>query len=160
MSRMLEPVVPDVLRRKLATDPLAEDGFTILVLSDAAGWPHLAMISAGEIVCAEERELRLALWPSSTACANLVAHGRATLCAVLDGVGYSVRVATRRLGDIRTPLAGTLACFQAHVEAVAADEAPYAVLESGVRFRLVDPSATLERWREVRAVLQRGGAPP
>jgi hypothetical protein len=157
---MLEPVVPDVLRRKLDSDPLAEDGFTVLVLSDAAGWPHLAMISPGEIVCADERMLRLALWPSSTACANLVARGRATLCAVLDGVGYSLRVATRRLEDIRTPLAGTLACFQAQVEAVAADEAPYAVLESGVRFRLVDPPATLERWREVRAVLQHGGASP
>jgi len=157
MSDPLEAVVPQALRGELDGDPAVDDGFTVLVLSDASGWPHLAMISRGEIVCADDRALRLALWPSSTACANLTAQGRATLCAVVDGVAYSVRVLTRRLEDINTPLAGRLACFQADVEAAAADRAPYAVLESGVRFRLLEPEATLERWRETRGALRQVG---
>jgi hypothetical protein len=59
-----------------------------------------------------------------------------------------------RLDDISTPLAGTLACFHAQVAAARSDEAPYAVIESGIRFRLRDEAAVVARWREQRAALE------
>lgn len=153
MSYELEPVVPESVRRALDEAPATYDGFTVLVLSSAGEWPHLAMVSRGELICADDRRLVLALWPTSTACANLSRTGRATLCAVVDGVAYSLRVSCRRLADIRTPMAGTLACFGLVVDSTFGDQAPYAELESGVRFRLLDEEATLARWNEVRAEL-------
>lgn len=154
MSRQLDAVVPEPLRRALEAEPATDDdGLTILVLSSAGEWPHLAMVSRGELICAGDRRLLLALWPTSTACANLSQLGRATLCAVLGGVAYSLRVKCRRLTDISTPLAGTLACFGLEVDSVFGDQAPYAVLESGIRFRLLDPRATVPRWVEVRTEL-------
>jgi hypothetical protein len=153
MSYQLDPIVPDALRRELEADPSGDDAFTILVLTTAGDWPHLAMVSRGELHCADEHQLLLALWATSTACRNLSATGRATLCAVVDGVAYSLRLGARRVEDIATPRAGTLACFALDVDSVFGDEAPYARLESGVRFRLLDPDDTVARWTEVRAEL-------
>lgn len=153
MSYPLDSCVPPALRSELARDADVEDGFTILVLTVADGWPHQAMVSRGELVCADDHRLLLALWPTSTACKNLSSTERATLCAVVDGVAYSVRVRGRRLDDITTPLAGTLACFALQVDSVSGDEAPYARLEAGVRFRLLDPDETVARWSELRAEL-------
>ena len=154
MTRPLDPVVPPVLVEALRGDPVAEGGLTVLVLSTSDGWPHMAMISLGEIVVAGEALLRIALWPGSSSTAALTATGRATLAAVVDGTSYAVRVEVRRVDDVVTPLAGTLACFDAHVASATADRTPYALLESGIRFRLNDPAATLARWREVRAALE------
>jgi hypothetical protein len=153
MSYQLDAVVPPAVRRALEAEPATDDGFTILVLSSAAGWPHLAMVSGGELICADDRLLLLALWPTSTACANVSDTRRATLCAVIEGVAYSLRVTGRRLADISTPMAGTLACFGLEVDSVFGDQAPYAELESGVRFRLLDPDTTVARWIETRAAL-------
>jgi hypothetical protein len=157
MSYDLAALVPVAVRQALAADLSVDDGFTVLVLTRKDEWPHLAMVSRGELVCAAESRLGLALWPTSTACANLSATGRATLCAVLEGVAYSIRVRARRCQDLSTPLAGTLATFALEVAAVSGDEAPYAVLESGVTFRLRDPESTLQRWSEIRAELARLG---
>ncbi|MBS1887650.1 MAG: pyridoxamine 5'-phosphate oxidase family protein [Actinobacteria bacterium] len=158
MSRALAPVVPPELAAMLARDPAESEGFTLLLLSVADGWPHQAMLSVGEVVALDERRLALALWPTSTSAAAVEAAGRATLTAVVGPTSYALRLRARRLTDLETPLAGTLACFAAEVDAVSADEAPYAELESGVRFRLHDPEPTFARWREVRSALVRAGA--
>jgi hypothetical protein len=156
MSRALEPVVPPALRQALDADPRGDGSdLTVLVLVVREdGWPHLAMVSAGELVALDGRRLRLALWPGSTAAARLAAGGPVTLSAVVDGTSYALRGSVRRRGEVETPRSGRLACFDIAVEAVTADEAPYAVLESGVRFRLKDPSDTLARWSELRAAVQ------
>jgi hypothetical protein len=135
-------------------DPDPDEGFTILLLSTTAdGWPHAAMISTGEIVTAGEARVLLALWPRSTATANLSSAERGSLLAIVDRTSFSVRLSVRRLPDFTTSLAGTLACFEGLVEAASADEVPYAILESGVRFRLTDPEGTVARWREARTAL-------
>jgi hypothetical protein len=154
VSRALEPVVPAAVARELDADPIPDDGLTVLVLAERDGWPQLAMISRGEIVVAGERELRLALWPTSSVAAALTQHGRATLALVVDAVSYALRVTVQRRGDLTTPLGGTLARFDAEVVGASADEAPYAVIESGVRFRLLDTATTLPRWEQVRAALR------
>ncbi|MDO8186006.1 hypothetical protein Q5424_07750 [Conexibacter sp. JD483] len=153
MSRPLDPVVPGPLRALLDADPgdPAVDGFTLLLLTlRADGWPHQAMLSVGEVAAVAGNRLRLAVWPGSTSTANLRAHGRATLTAVVGGVAYALFLAAEPTAD-----AGTLACFDARVEQATADEAPYARLDGGVRFTLTDRDATIARWRETREALQR-----
>jgi hypothetical protein len=154
VSRALDPVVPEAVARALGAEPIPDDGLTVLVLAERDGWPHLAMISRGEIVVAGERALSLALWPTSSIARALTEHGRATLSLVVDGTSYALRVTARPAGALTTPLAGTLARFEAEVVSASADEAPYATLESGVTFTLHDPEATLARWAEVRAALR------
>jgi hypothetical protein len=156
MSRPLEPVVPAALRQALDADPRGDgsDVTVLVIVVRADGWPHVAMVSAGELVALDARRLRLALWPSSTAATRLAQGGPVTLSAVLDQVSYAVRGTARPIGAVRTPRSGELACFDIVVEAATADEAPYAVLESGVRFRLKNPADTLARWVELRGSLR------
>jgi hypothetical protein len=158
VSRRLDPVVPPALREVLDSDDLAAaEGFTMLLVTVTDdGWPHMAMVSVGEVVATGDESLLLALWPGSTATRNLTPSARATLAAVVDATSYSVRLAVTRAGEVETPLAGQLARFEGRVEGVSADEAPYAVLESGVRFRLKDPPAVLARWAELRQALRDG----
>jgi len=156
VSRPLDPLVPAPLRALLDADPAdpAVDGLTLLLLTTRAdGWPHQAMLSVGEVACPAPDRLSLAVWPQSSSTRNLRERGRATLTAVVGGVSYLLRLEVEEGGELRTPLAGTLARFGARVVAVVADEAPYARLEDGVRFTLNDRDATLPRWREVKEAL-------
>lgn len=156
MTRSLGAALPAALRAVLDVgDVAAGEGLTFLLLTTGDdGWPHVAMVSVGEVVAIDARTLRLALWPTSAATRNLTAQEKAMIAAVVDGTGYTIRVTARRLSDLTTTRAGTLACFEALVEDVGADVAPYAVLESGVRFRLTDPAMVLPRWEETRAALR------
>jgi len=158
MSRPLPAAVPPAVRALLDADPgdpLA-DGVTLLLLTVRDdGWSHQAMISVGEVVAVGEDALRLAVWPGSTSTHNLRERRRATLTAVIDGVAYTLFLAVEPCGELETPLAGKLDRFDARVRAASADEAPYATLESGVRFRLKDRDSVLARWREAREELRR-----
>lgn len=154
MSRELEPAVPESVRRCLQDDPERQVGLTILVLSELqAGWPHLAMVSVGELVVAADGRLALALWPTSTCAANLARTGRATLAVVADGLAFSLRCQI----DDDLPITGgedpAMRGFVLRVTAAVEDAAPYADLLSGVTYRLHDAEATLVRWRRTRAAL-------
>jgi hypothetical protein len=154
MSRDLDPVVPAVVAVALDAEPIPDDGLTILVLTQREGWPHVTMISRGEIVAAGERTLRMALWQRSSIVGALEHDGRASLSLVLDGVAYLLRVQARRHGEVTTELGGTLARFDCDVQGASADEAPYATIASGVTFRLHDREAVHARWAQVRAALK------
>ena len=157
MSVEREPVVPEPLMAVLGPRGEAVEGLTLLLLTVRAdGFPHVAMLSCGEVVALGECRVALALWPSSTAAGNLARTGCATLAAVVDGVSWSLRLEGEEAGVVETPLAGRLRRFDLGVVAAASDEAPYAVLESGVTFRLKDPEAVLPRWAQVRAALMEG----
>lgn len=160
MTRSLGARLPDPLYVALsARDPTAHIGLTLgLLTMRDDGWPHEALLSVGEAVAIDRRRLRLALWPTSTATRNLAEHGRATLATVLEQTSFTVRLTAHGAGELATRRAGTLARFEARVEETHADAAPYAVLESGVRFRLNDPDEALSRWAEVRAALRRDRA--
>lgn len=158
MTRRLGEELPEQLYRSLSSDdPAGHEGLTLLVLSVGEdGWPHQAMLSVGEVVALDRRRVRLALWPQSTTTRNLTGRGQAVLTAVLDHVGYVARLRVSQSGELETPRAGTLARFDGRVEEVKEDVVPYAVLESGIRFRLTGRDDVLARWAEVRAAL-RGG---
>jgi hypothetical protein len=153
VSRDLDAVVPGAVAAVLDADPIPDDGLTILVLTQRDGWPHVTMISRGEIVSAGPAGLRLALWRHSSIVAALQRDGRASLSLVVGGVAYLLRVRATRNGDVTTPLGGTLARFDCTVEGASADEAPYATIASGVTFRLHDRDAVHARWAQVRAAL-------
>jgi hypothetical protein len=143
------------VRALLDADLSSSGGLTLLLLTVSPdGWPHQAMISCGEIAALSDERIALALWPSSTAARALAHGGRATVTVVLPPTAYALRLDVEPAGELETPLAGRLARFSAAVTAATADEAPYATLESGVRYSLKDPEQVVARWREVREALR------
>jgi hypothetical protein len=154
MSRELEPVVPEPVRRCLQDDPERQVGLTILVLTQLeSGWPHLAMVSVGELVLAPDERLALALWPTSTCATNLARAGRATLAVVADGLAFSLRCHVDDEFPITAGEDPAMRGFVLRVAAAIEDAAPYADLLSGVTYRLHDAQTTLVRWRRTRAAL-------
>jgi hypothetical protein len=144
-------MIPEPIRTALEGDGL--DGFTVELISlGADGWPHVALLSVGEVLALTGPHLRLALWPSSTTAANVEQTGRATIAAVAAGTAYRLRLEVIPRGTLDGP-AGAAAVFDARVVDVREDVAPYAVLESGIRFRPVDPDAVSARWAATRAWL-------
>ncbi len=155
MSRSIGNHLPQAVRELLAGDDLeSREGLTILLLSTTTdGWPHLAMLSVGEIVAVDDRLLRAALWPNSTATANLTHGSRATLALVHQNVAYYVRCVAEREDDVRLPT-GNLAGFRLRVVGALQDSAPYANLTSGVTFELKDPSQVYPRWNSTVEALR------
>lgn len=154
MSYPLDPELPATLGALLDKDELVDsEGFTILLISICDdGWPHITMLSVGEVVVAGR--IPFGLRSGWVAKPYLTPQGHAILSAVVAGTSYSLRLNALRAGEITTPLAGTLARFNARIDGASGDNAPYAVLEAGVRFRLKDPLQSFARWREVRAALR------
>lgn len=153
MSQELDARLPDELLAALAPDADLTEGLTFLLLTVREdGWPHLAMLSLGEVVARDEHTLGLLLWPRSTATRNILDRGQATLCVVLDGAGWTLRLTTREEPMV-TGEHGEFRRFAATVAGAAVDRAPYADLTSGVTFRLKDPDATLQRWAAMREVI-------
>lgn len=121
-----------------------------LLTVTAEGWPHVALLSVGEVLAVSGRELRLALWPSSTTTANLERTGRATLAAVVDGQAVYVELGVSE--PPRRTREG-LARLHAEVRSVKVDAVDYARLESGIAFALPDPEPVVERWTATVAEL-------
>jgi hypothetical protein len=120
----------------------------ILGTADAEGWPHLAYLSAGEILVRDSR-LSLALWPTSQSCANLRRSGQAVLHVGAGGVVWEARLHLRpRGGDERA------AIFDGEVGELRRHAAPYADVQALVSFRLHDAPATIQRWTEKLADLR------
>ena len=141
--------IPAELRPLLfGLDRQAQEGLTFLLLTTMPeGWPHLAMLSVGELLATDARSIRMALWRNSTASRNVTASGRCTLALVHANAGYSLRCVAARGPDLEVEGAGLLAYFGLRVEDIQKDEAPYAWLTSGVTFELKDPDDVLPRWR-------------
>jgi hypothetical protein len=149
MTRSLGDQLPDSLRHLLDGSNLAgREGLTfLLVTTDESGWPHIAMLSVGELVAVDTHNLRAALWLHSTATKNLGRDGRGLLSIVADGNGYYLRLTAQRGPDLDLGAEGRLAYFNLHLEDVLEDAADYATLTSGVTFRLNRPEQVVPRWQ-------------
>jgi hypothetical protein len=157
VSTLRQTIVPDALADLLLPAAPLTEGFTLLLLTlSADGYPHVAMLSCGEVVATGPDRLSIALWPASTAAANLAARPQATLSAVADSTSWTLSLAVVGTGEVTTPLSGTLRSFDIRLVKVTSDQAPYATLESGVTFRLMDREATMSRWLQLRAALAGG----
>lgn len=114
----------------------------ILATSDEEGWPHLAYLSAGEILAHDTRRITLLLWSKSGSAANLMRVGRGVLHAVADSAIWEARLLSRPRAEV-----DEMALFDAQVIGVRRHAALYADVMHLVGFRLHDPPATLDRWR-------------
>lgn len=125
----------------------------LLITTPAAGWPHVAMLSAGEVLAVGEAALRLGLWPGTGSTENLTRSGRGLLLAVRPPATYRLRLSCRALGEV--PVEDRrLAAFDAAVEEVLEDVVGYARVTGGIRFELVDPPRVLAHWEAAIAALR------
>jgi hypothetical protein len=124
-----------------------------LITVDEHRWPHVALLSVGEILATGPRTLRLALWSSSRAAANLTRSGCALLTFVHEHGYYKVRLTANEPGPL-TVGGRPLAAFLCTVMEVTVDEAPYATVTQGITFQLADPAQTVTRWSETLQALR------
>jgi hypothetical protein len=155
MSRSIGNALPGNLTDLLGGHDVAlREGLTLLLVTTALdGWPHVAMLSAGEVLATDAREVRLALWPGSGTTANLAHSARSLLMIVAGNASYYVRLAARRGGDLSLSH-GPRAFFVAVVEDVLEDVVGYAEITSGIEFRLKEPAAVLAAWTEAVAAMR------
>jgi hypothetical protein len=123
-----------------------------LATVDAEGWPHAALLSAGDVLVMPSGRIRFALFPQSNMTSNLEREGRLTISLALDGGMYELKLRSRRLANPTSDV--PLALFEADVEAVRHHVAPYAKVTGGVAFALHDPQAVLPRWHRQIAALR------
>jgi hypothetical protein len=123
-----------------------------LSTTGADGWPHAALLSAGDMVALPDGRVRFAVFAQSVTAANLARDGRLTLTLALAGGICGLRLLARRLEQSRPEV--PLTCFEAQVEAVREDVAPNAEITTGITFSLHDPRTVLDRWRRQIAALR------
>jgi hypothetical protein len=156
MPRSLGSQLPQPVQTLLdGTDLVGRVGLTfLLVTTDEAGWPHVAMLSVGELLATTPSTVRTALWLSSSSSKNLEREGRALVAFVSNNAGYYVRVRADREADLDLGAHGRLAAFVLRVQEVREDVANYATLRSGVTFTLNEPEQVLPRWERTIAALR------
>jgi hypothetical protein len=146
-SRQLPPALQQYLD---GTGLLGKTQALRLATVDAAGWPHAALLSAGDALAVSAQKLRFALFARSQTAANLARDGRLVLTLALDRGLCELRLHARRLAADDGPLA----LFEATVEAVRSHVAPYADVTSGITFSPHQPDAVLARWQRQIAALK------
>jgi hypothetical protein len=156
VTRSLGKQLPEAVRELLDGSDLARrEGLTFLLLTtDEADWPQVAMLSVGELVAQDNQVIRAGLWLHSGTSKNLTRSGRGTLVVIANGNGYYIRVAARRGEDLNLGDGGRLAYFVLHIEDVQEDSADYARLTSGVTFKLNDPDQVVPRWQRTVEALR------
>ncbi|MCP3746343.1 pyridoxamine 5'-phosphate oxidase family protein [Paenibacillus sp. A3M_27_13] len=139
-----------LLDGKVLEDKQHEAMMLLTVTEDQ--WPHIAMISVGEVVALDEGNLRLALWPGTTTTGNMIRTGKATLAVFTGGKAHYVRLSLEHLPAL--PEAKHVReRFAAHVFAAREDSAQYADILTGVTVRLKEPESVIHRWKETVAEL-------
>src|SRR5262245_48768434 len=111
-SRRITDGVEDYLD---GTGLLAKTQALRLATVDADGWPHAALLSAGDMVVMPSGRIRFALFPQSTLASNLEREGRLTISLSLDGGMCELRLRSHRLANPASDV--PLALFEAEVEA-------------------------------------------
>ncbi|MDR4956778.1 pyridoxamine 5'-phosphate oxidase family protein [Bacillus sonorensis] len=118
------------------------------------GWPHTAMISAGEIIALNGTDIRLALWKGTTTTANIVRTGRAMLVTCWKGKAHYVRLSLSELPELKGAK-HPRARFSGTVESTREDIVKYADIISGIQIELKDEEAVIKRWEETLEELRK-----
>lgn len=116
------------------------------------GWPHVAMLSVGEIVAINESEVRLAIWPNTNTTNNMIRSGKATLVVVYDGKVHYIRTSIERLPEL-IESKHHRARFTGKIISIREDMAKYAEIISGIQINLIEPESAIERWEETTVEL-------
>jgi hypothetical protein len=162
MPRSVGDQLPDSVRLLLDGSDLAgREGLTFLLLTtDDDGWPHLAMLSVGELLSTDSRTLHAGLWLHSSTSKSLGDHRRAMLAIVTNGTAYYIQVEAIRGPDLDRGPDGRLAHFVLHIRDVQEDSAEYATLTSGVTFVLKEPERVVPRWQHTVDALRSASVTP
>lgn len=107
-------------------------------------WPHIALLSVGEVLAVAPAAVRLLLYGGSGTSEAFLSTRRGLLLVVLDGATYKLRLAVTAHSRSR---AGLL-LVAADVERWDIDEVSYARMRHGIEYELTDPKATLSRWED------------
>jgi Pyridoxamine 5'-phosphate oxidase len=144
--------VPAQVARYLdGTELLTKTQALRLATVNEAGWPHAALLSAGDMLAVAPARIRFAIFPQSETTANLARDGRLALTLSVDGGMCELLMRARRLAPVpEVPLA----VFEAEVDKVRLHAAPYATVTGGITFALHDPQAVLRRWQRQIAALR------
>lgn len=114
------------------------------------GFPHVAMISAGELVAISSSRVKLLVWKGTTSAKNMIQNHKATVTLVVEGKAYYIKFWLKK----EAPVLSGYELFTGEVAAVKEDHAKYAVLTSGIQFQLHDSKQVLSRWKQsIAAVL-------
>ena len=128
-------------------------GATFLMLvSGLDGWPHVAMLSAGEVYAPTRYRVVLALHSDSATARALGATGRGLLLTIVDRKVCRTRVATTLLGPWSSNSGITF--FAGDVEQVAVDAVDYAEVVHGIAYKLPDPERVVARWEATVAAMR------
>jgi hypothetical protein len=145
--------IPDEVAHYLdGTELLTKTQALRLSTVDSGGWPHAALLSAGDIVIMPSGWIRFAVFPQSTMTSNLEREGRLTIALALDGGICELRLRSHRIAHSNADV--PLAFFEGEVETVRRHVAPYASVTGGITFALHDPQAVLPRWQRQIAALR------
>lgn len=155
MTKVLTDQLPDGLTKLLNGEALeAKEGETLILMTvKADGWPHVALLSVGEVFAPSPREIRLALWPGTTTTGNLRRWGCATLALVWQATAYCIELEAKPFGE-PSAVEESLARFSARVRRVLADQVDYADLTTGIRFVLKDKARVMRSWQETLRTLR------
>ncbi|MFT3863237.1 MAG: hypothetical protein QM729_03120 [Solirubrobacterales bacterium] len=115
-----------------------------IVTADADGWPRPAQLSAGEILLSSDGGVRLLLHGESGTAANLRRDGRMVMMLAADGANDELRFEVTEAAPLEDPPRAT---FVGRLVSAREHRVPYAEVTDGVRYRLHDPDAVLDRWR-------------
>ncbi|MGE1113710.1 hypothetical protein ACQJ0K_18335 [Priestia megaterium] len=114
------------------------------------GFPHVAMISAGELIAISSLRVKLLVWKDTTSSTNMIQNHRATVTLVIEGKAYYIKLLLKKEASV---LSG-YELFTGEVAGVKEDYAKYAVLTSGIQFQLHNSKEILSRWNQsIKAVL-------
>ncbi|MCY7865617.1 pyridoxamine 5'-phosphate oxidase family protein [Bacillus spizizenii] len=118
------------------------------------GWPHAAMISAGEIIALSRTDIRIALWKNTATAANILRTGKAQFTAWWKGAAHYVKLQCEPLPPL-TEAEYDRDRFACRIVSMKEDVAKYAGLTSGVRIQLHSPEEVLNRWEKTLEELKR-----
>lgn len=158
MSRMLGTQLPqDIVTRLDGMDLAAKVGPSIFLLSsDDGGYPHVALLSYGEVLARSPGEVRVLIWAVGSAARNLAARHVACIGLVEPGLVIYIKGNARPLGPAPLPGAIALVGFALDVTRVLADEEAGTEMVTAATYRWTErtPEQLVARWREQLASLR------
>jgi len=145
---------PELMALLDGTDLDSKVGETVLLLTvSESGWPHVAMLSVGELLATCPDEVRMALWKGTTTGNNLRRTSQGTLALVYGGAGHYIELEVTGTAGLQVGTK-TLDYFSCVVTKVLADVVGYATLTTGIRFELPRKEDVVSRWERTVAAMR------
>ncbi|WP_316275222.1 pyridoxamine 5'-phosphate oxidase family protein [Bacillus halotolerans] len=129
------------------------EAFVLQTVSED-GWPHAAMISAGEIIALNRTDIRIALWKNTETAGNILRTGQAQLTAWWKGAAHYVKLQCEPLPPLNDAVYDRER-FACRIASAKEDVAKYADIPSGVRIQLHNAEEVLNRWEATLEELKR-----